>query len=61
MLLDKCAVAARALCSTQTLDRLCRNGRGPVITSVGKRIFFTEQDVSLWLASCRQSAADKAA
>jgi hypothetical protein len=58
-LLTRAEAAARARISVRTLQKLYRQGRGPVFTRIGGQIFFAEQDVTFWLQSLRESRAGR--
>ena len=48
-LLDKIEASARARITPATLDRHIASGRGPVVTRIGRRVFFDEADIAAWI------------
>jgi hypothetical protein len=52
--LDQPALARELKIATKTLDRWGKEGRGPAVTKIGRRVLYSRKAVIEWLAACEK-------
>lgn len=60
-MLSKQAFCEYAGISIRTLEILNAQGRGPILTRIGRRVLVHPDDAATWLRSLRQTAEGQAA
>jgi predicted DNA-binding transcriptional regulator AlpA len=52
--LDQPVLARELGIATKTLDRWGKEGRGPAVTKIGRRVMYSRKAVTEWLAACER-------
>jgi predicted site-specific integrase-resolvase len=60
-LMNREQLAARLGVAKQTLARWAVEGKGPVMHAVGRRVMYSETDVTAWLATRRRKSTTQTA